>query len=54
MEQETYERLFELSFKTELKAVTPLIMYYYLLENLGAKEKGIVKIIENRLNPLLS
>jgi hypothetical protein len=54
MKNETYEKLFELSFKTKDRLVTPLILDYYQFESLGINEEGIVNLIGNKLNPLLS
>jgi hypothetical protein len=54
MKDTTYEKLFELSFKTKERLVTPLMLDYYRFESLGISETGIVKLIENKLNPLLS
>ena len=54
MKDETYEKLFELSFKTKDKLVTPLILNYYNFESLGISEIGIVNLIGNKYNPILS
>lgn len=54
MKDETYKQLFELSFKTRDRFVTPLILDYYRFEILGVSEKGIINLIGNKYNPALS
>lgn len=54
MKDETYNRLFELSFKTLNRLATPLILDYYSFEGLGVSESRILNLIENKCNPLLS
>ncbi|MCX6746715.1 MAG: hypothetical protein NTU63_01110 [Candidatus Pacearchaeota archaeon] len=54
MKDTTYEKLFELSYKTKEKLVTPLILDYYRFESLGINETGIVNLIRNKCNPILS
>jgi len=55
MKDETYEQLFEMSLKTKDRLVTPLILDYFRLESLGMQnEKGIINLIKNEYNPVLS
>lgn len=41
------EKLIELSFKTEDKFVTPLIISYFRFENSGANQEGALNLVEN-------
>ncbi len=51
MEEKTYKKLFELSFKTD-SLVTPLILDYYQFKNFGLREKEILDLIEKEYNPI--
>ncbi len=54
MKPETERRLYEMAEETQSKEVTPFLLTYYKLEALGAKEKGIVEMIGNYMEPYLS
>jgi len=48
MKDETFDKLFELSFKTKNRFVTPLILDYFTYENYGFKEEDILKAIKDK------
>lgn len=50
MEEETFNRLFELSHKREDNLVIPLILEYYTLERYGLDEDRIIKTMEKKYN----
>jgi len=57
MKDSIFEKLSELSYRTEKKLLTPLILEYYKLENSGLSlsEEKILKVIEIKYsNPVLN
>jgi len=48
MMNDTYEKLFDLSYRTEERLVTPFILDYFNLEINGFKENEIIGIMENK------
>ena len=56
MKDSTYDKLFELSYRTEERFVTPLILEYYRFESLGLgiSEEKIIKLIESKCNSILN
>lgn len=55
MEEKILNELYEISYETKDRFVTPIIMKYYYLKRMGVKsERGIVNLIKNMQNPYLS
>jgi hypothetical protein len=52
MKNETYEELFERSFKTKDRFVTPLILDYYNFETPGISEENVLDLIEKKYRSL--
>jgi hypothetical protein len=50
MKNETYEKLFDLSYRIKDGLVTPFILDYFSLEAEGVNEPEIVMRLENRAN----